>query len=383
MGDGLARLGFRLAALALAVGTAATAACSGPAPRPTDEAATPQIVVRATADGFRLGGKLWWPAGFDAPQLATDWSINFGCGAQVDLDAYFGTLPANALTRFNLFQAFAVDRLTGQLDFRAVDAVFRAAERHRQLVLPVLAPQDGGCDDERFKQRQWYAEGWTQLNPAPGRAVMSFRDWVSTAVGRWKDIPVLAGWELVGEPETSICSDSNCDEDRRTCPPDAALVLRRFMDNAGAIVRALDPGRLIFAGFAGGGQCGTAGEDYRYVGASPQLDVMDYHDYSPDLTTMPGDPWNGLAVRFRQARELGKPLLMAEVGQEAGSCRSLWARRADLGVKLTTQRNAGADGALLWAFVPDPRLDQCTYDIGPQDPLWDLVAERITVRSVR
>ncbi|RJO79447.1 beta-mannosidase [Nocardia panacis] len=343
------------------------------------DAATAGIAVRAGVDGLLLHGQRWWPSGFNAPQLGTRYSINVGCGAETDADAYFERLPPNSLTRFNLFQALAVDKTNNTMNFQAVDAVFRAAERSRQLVLPVLAPQDGGCDDDRFKQHDWYIDGWTATEPVPGRAVLSFRDWVATAVDRWKDVPVLAGWELMGEAEASVCGDAECSAARRTCPADAARVLRQFMDRAGGLVRERDPGRIIFAGFAGGGQCGTAGEDYRYVGASPKLDVLDYHDYSPDLTTLPGNSWDGLAVRLRQARELGKPLLIGEVGVKAGGCESLAARRVDLGRKLTTQRDAGAAGALLWAFVPDPRSSECTWDIGPEDPLWGLVAERITL----
>ncbi|MFC9995119.1 beta-mannosidase [Nocardia sp. NPDC127526] len=374
IGDELARVGVRLLAV-LAV--AGVAACSEPPQRP--EPSVEPVSVGATAEGLTLDGKPWWPSGFDAPQLATNFAINFGCGAEVELDSYFGSLPKNALTRFNLFQAFAVDKTTGELNFTAVDAVFQAAERHRQAVLPVLSAQDGGCSDERFKQRQWYVEGWKQFRPVRGRAVMSYRDWVRTAVSRWHDSPVLAGWELVGEPEASECAGRDCTLRARTCPADAAQVLRRFFDEAGAIVRKLDPGRLIFSGFTGGGQCGTAGADYAFVAASPQVDVLDYHDYSKDPAVLPGDGHDGLAVRFQQARDLGKPLLLAEVGEEAGSCRSPQARRDDMAVKLTTVREAGAAGALFWAFVPDPRPDECTLDIGPRDPLWTLVAERITV----
>ncbi|WP_225728535.1 MULTISPECIES: beta-mannosidase [unclassified Nocardia] len=377
----MTRFAVRSLVATLALIALAVPACGGD--RQSDSGTDHSVAVRATADGFRLRDKLWWPSGFDAPQLGTNWSLNYGCGAQVDLDAYFGRLPPDALTRFNVFQALAVDKTTDALDFRALDAVFRAAERHRQLVIAVLAPQDGGCDDQQFKQRQWYADGWTRADPQPGRAVMSFRDWVGTAVARWHDVPVLAGWELVGEPETSVCTNGACDLVHRTCPPDAARVLRRFIDDAGAIIRAKDPGRLIFAGFTGGGQCGTAGDDYRFVGASPHLDVLDYHDYSPNLDTLPGDAHDGLAVRLRQARELGKPLLLAEVGMRAGSCRSLLDRRRDLETKLVTDRNAGVDGALIWAYVPDPRLDECSLDVGPDDPLWSLVDQLITVRTIR
>jgi hypothetical protein len=63
-------------------------------------------------------------------------------------------------------------------------------------------------------------------------------------------------------------------------------------------------------------------------------------------------------------------LVVAEMGQAAGSCRALSERAEDLARKAGAQRRAGSAGVLFWAFVPDPRLDQCTLDIGPDDPLF-------------
>ena len=94
---------------------------------------------------------------------------------------------------------------------------------------------------------------------------------------------------------------------------------------------------------------------------------------------LPGDQWNGLAERIRQGEVLGKPGVVNEIGQSAGSCGSTEQREADLRTKVNGQRAAGTAAALFWAFVPDPRTDQCTYDIGPQDPAFDLVADLTTV----
>ncbi|MFI1918842.1 cellulase family glycosylhydrolase [Nocardia sp. NPDC020380] len=365
---------------------AAVGACdSGPhhviktvTPSAVVSAPAAEAVVSAAPGGLQLRGKPWWPAGFNGPQLATRYSINYGCGAEVDLDAFFRRLPDHALTRFSLFQAFAVDKNTNELDFTAVDAVFAAAEKYGRVILPVLSAQTGECSDEIFKQRQWYVDGWKKSNPVAGRSVMSFQDWVHTAIDRWRSSPVLAGWELVGEPETSICGRS-CDLKNRTCPSDAAQVLRTFMDQAGEIVRALDPKRLIYAGYVGGSQCGTAGDAFTFVSQSPNIDVVEFHDYTEDGNPLPGDANNGLARRLTQARAMGKPLLIGEIGEYAGSCDSLDQRRDIMDKRITGQRAAGTAGAVIWAFVPDPRLDQCTYDVGPDDPLWDTVAREITV----
>lgn len=369
-----------LAALAaiglLAACTNPESVVSAPTSRVAAGAPAAPAAVTASPTGLLLRGQQWWPAGFNGPQLATRYSINFGCGAEVDLDAFFDKVPEHALTRFAMFQALAVNKTTGALDFTAADAVFAAAERHGRLILPVLGAQTGDCGDETFKQRQWYVDGWTKFTAIHGRSVMSFQDWLYTAIGRWRSSPVLAGWELIGEPETSNCLGTQCDLRLRRCPQDAARVLRTFMDEAGKIPRALDPQRLIFAGYVGGSQCGTVGDDFGYVTASPNVDVVEYHDYSEADTPLPGSPANGLARRLAQAKELGKPLLVGEIGENAGSCEPLTERRDRMDRRIRGQRAAGAAGALIWAFVPDPRLDQCTYDVGPTDPLWSLVAEQ-------
>ncbi|MDI9915065.1 cellulase family glycosylhydrolase [Rhodococcus sp. IEGM 1379] len=332
--------------------------------------------VDASESGLSLDGQAWWPTGFNAYQLATDWSVNFGCGAMVDLDEYFGSLPPRSLTRFDAFQALAINRFTGQMDYGPMDAVFDAAERHDQLLVPVLSPQDGACETGKFKSRDWYVDGWKNYTPEFGRETMSFQDWMNSAALRWRDSPSLAAWELVGEPETSECTDAACNWWTRNCPPDAAQVLREFFDDAGAELRSTDPNTLITAGFTGGGQCGTAGDDYQYVSASPAVDVVQYHDYGADGVPLPGDQWNGLARRIVQAADVGKPLLVAEIGENAGSCEDLDDRADHIDTKLSGQKAAGTAGALLWAFVPDPRLAECTMDIGYEDPLYAVIGDQ-------
>ncbi|MGB2948021.1 MAG: beta-mannosidase [Rhodococcus sp. (in: high G+C Gram-positive bacteria)] len=352
------------AAAILLTGVLSTAA-------PVSAAPDPGSRVASESAGLSLDGEPWWPTGFNAYQLATDWSVNAGCGAMVDLDSFFSALPAHSLTRFNAFQALAINRFTGQLDFGPMDAVFAAAEAHDQLLIPVLAPQDGACEGDVFKGRQWYVDGWTALPTAP--ALLSFEQWMNTAVDRWKDSPVLAAWELIGEPETSTCTDAACSWWTRTCTPDAAAVLRNFFDSAGGGLRAHDSQTLITAGLTGGGQCGGQGDEYGYLAESPFVDVLQYHDYGADGVPLPGDQWNGLARRIAQSSDVGKPLLVAEIGENAGSCKDIGERATSIETKITGQRSAGTAGALLWAFVPDPRPQECTFDIGPEDPLWQVI----------
>lgn len=340
--------------------------------------------VGTAGTDLTLDGQTWWPAGMNAYQIATDWSINQGCGAMVDLDEYFGLLPPKSITRFNVFEALATNKFTGARDWTTVDAVFAAAERHGQLVVPVLAAHDGSCEDEVFKEYDWYIQGWKDV---PHGLEPSFKSWIQSVVTRYRNSSAIAAWETVGEPEPSVCSvgpfTALCDLDVRYCPPDADLVLRNYLDESGEVIRQLAPGELITAGLIGGGQCGSAGGEYQYVNASPNVDVLQYHDYHADGIPLPGDEWNGLAVRIDQAKALNKPIVVGEIGQGAGApCQTHDQRAQDVDNKIGGQRIAGTAGALLWAFVPDPRHDLCTFDVGPGDPLFGVLAKYNTVGNV-
>lgn len=67
--------------------------------------------------------------------------------------------------------------------------------------------------------------------------------------------------------------------------------------------------------------------------------------------------------------------MVNEIGIEAGSCLSVTERARRFDAAITRQREAGTAGALLWSYVPDPRHQDCTYDIGPSDPAWKMLHE--------
>ena len=119
----------------------------------------------------------------------------------------------------------------------------------------------------------------------------------------------------------------------------------------------------------GGGQCGTAGSDYESVGASPGIDVLSVHDYY-GATAMGGDQWNGMAVRFTQAKALDKPIITGEAGIVAGvsqsGCVSLQQRANEIQSKMTAQFAAGDSAFLVWDWGLAP-LGPCSYNTGPTD----------------
>jgi mannan endo-1,4-beta-mannosidase len=114
-------------------------------------------------------------------------------------------------------------------------------------------------------------------------------------------------WEPISEPEASTCASAfeptNCSRNQ-SCPDDSAAAadLTYFFDSVGGEIHSLDPLHPVEAGFLGSGQCGTAGADYQRVGASPGIDVLSVHDYYGGTAALGGDQWNGLSVRFAQAR---------------------------------------------------------------------------------
>ena len=343
-----------------------------PQPVPSGAAANVESHHRVGVDGTSLtfDGAPWWPVGINAYQLGTDWEVNAGCGAEVDLDRFFGSLPPHSLIRVNVYSAFAVNKFTGQVDFSALDAIFAAASRHEQLLVGVLTGGEGGCENEYVKNHDWYRWGWR--HEVSHGLPMAYEVWVDLAVRRWANSPALVGWTPVGEPEPSTCGDASCTWQARSCPGDAATVLRTFFDDVGSRIRSIDPDAIVFSGHTGGGQCGSAGEDYETVAASPGIDVVEYHFYQAD-DYFPGDPRDGLRRRVEQARLLDKPLVVAEVGVQAGTCNSLEQRKIEVSVLVSAAREHGAAGAMFWSYVPDPRMDQCTFDIGPGDPLLGMV----------
>jgi hypothetical protein len=96
---------------------------------------------------------------------------------------------------------------------------------------------------------------------------------------------------------------------------------------------------------------------------------------------MPGDQWNGLAVRIRQSRSLGKPIIVGEVGITASrntpGCSTQEERRALMYRKARAQFGAGVSAFLPWDWVPAAQSN-CTFDIGPNDPLISALAGFVT-----
>jgi len=292
----------------------------------------------------------------------------------------FTTLPAGSVVRFWAFQAQAWNNKARpqHLDFSAIDRVVAAAERHHQLLIMTLSDQSGTCDDGHWHDPAWYEGGYTQRFNDDGRGLgsLSYADYVTTIVNRYKTSPAIAFWEPVNEPEASTCSGARgtgCfDSSKRSCPSDAGQILKRFFDAMGAQIRAIEPGALISEGVSGGGQCGTTSGQYDEVGVSSGVDLLTYHDYRTEGDAYPG----GLADRLRQATtEIRKPLAVEEVGVGGGTnggCRTRADRASVYAGKLQAAFAHGAVGYTPWWYSSAP--GGCGDDFGPGDPLMAVLA---------
>jgi mannan endo-1,4-beta-mannosidase len=361
-------VGFVLIVLALALATPGLL-------RGDDvDAAASRYLAR---DGTRLvhGGRTYRSVGLDAYELATRWGTNAGCGGMLDddaLDRFFAGLPPRTLVRIWGFQAsMATEPSTGARVWAPLDRVVEAAERHHQLLIVSLTDQGGTCDDHRWKDPEWYRGGYRNVDTGIGApsGQVAYLDWVREIVTRYRSSTAIAMWEPVNEPEASECNAGSCAVEQRTChEAKAAAALRAFFDVVGREIRRLDPNHLVESGALGGPQCGWTGSHAARIHASRGIDVTSYHDYHPEHV-VPRD----LRTRLREAARLEKPLLVGELGMRAGSgCISTAQRAARINRKVDAMLRAGATGVLVWSWVPHPQR-ACTYDVGPGDPLLDLL----------
>ena len=304
------------------------------------------------------------------------------------LAAAFDALAAHGVTtvRFWVMQPFT----DAGRDWSGVDRVVALAKERGMYLLPTLEDGPGNCstgprtvplwatDDDT-----WYGSGYRR---PLGGATMSFRDYAPMVAAHYRDEPTILAWMLVNEAETS--------------QRDAAgrSVLVGFATDMAARVRAVDPNHLVTLGTQANGALGTSGPDFRDVYSVPGLDFAEAHDWpregrDPDLA-MPGAGPDGslpasdspeclsdrasLACTFSIASEIGKPLLIGEVGITAtdpGDAGQVAARAGVFADKMSTAFADGAAGYLVWHYSSVP-TDGYDLVAGTDDPLLDVIARQ-------
>lgn len=287
------------------------------------------------------------------------------------LDAINLSWSGHGVIRAWFFQTLATDAGSGARDWSRFDRLLRMAAERGYKVIPTLADQWGECGARvvptySYKTEAWYTGGYAAPDPvlaaAHGGSWLSYRDWVAQVVGRYKDDPTVAFWQLMNEAEVNPAGAFGA------CPPGDGPrdTLIDFATDMSGLVKSIDHDHLLSLGTIGGGQCGTSGLQYKDVHAIPGIDLCEYHDYTPNQA-IPGDQWNGLGVRLQQCAELGKPVVIGETGiRPIDVGGTLEDRETALRTKIQAQMARGIDGVLAWDFsISGSTLDD--YDIGPDD----------------
>ena len=333
----------------------------------------PHRQVSVVHGRLMVGDRNLFLAGINAPNHRTDWHLQAaGCMSEaVDLPALFDALGPDSVVRVWFTQGMATT--AGEppaRDWSALDETVRQADaspNHPHLLI-TLTSGSGDCDWGRWHGQRWFETGW-QTDVVPG-SLTTYEQWVDDVVTRYRDHPSVAMWEPVNEPDGATCAPghegSGC-FGHASCLDGATAALVAFYTRVGAHLHAIAPSQLVSDG--GGGWCGWDEAGTPLIERSPGLDIIGMHDYHEDGTALPAK----LVAMLRLGRELGKPVLIGEVGMDAragpGSmvCQSLARRSELLAAKLQAARRAGAAGFVLWSFQPGS-APSCSLDIRQDDP---------------
>ena len=269
------------------------------------------------------------------------------------------TAGDHGVIRAWFFQPLATPDKTGPRDWTRFDRTIAAAKAAGYYVIPTLGNQWGECGHKGatagYKRIDWYRTGYTQLQPedAVYTTYASYRDWVAEVVARYKDEPAILAWQLErgrDERRPARWMPGRSGGIRRPGPVGERCVGADQVDRP-------EPSRQPRHD-----RHGAVRHERRPVPrrstAIPTIDLCEYHDYDP-WAAMPGDAFNGLALRIQQCGELGKPLFVGEVGlRPVDVGGTVEARAAMFEAKLSAQFAAGVAGELAWAW------EQGRFDAG-------------------
>jgi plastocyanin/N-acetylneuraminic acid mutarotase len=327
---------------------------------------SPDAFVSRNGTQFRLEGQPYRPIGlniYNANSSNNCW-YDMAHGSTLD-DALTAIGPGTNTIRAWFFQSLATTN--GQRDWSSFDHTLAVAHAHGVKVIVTLGNQWADCEPAAgYKDISWYTDRYKQ--PDPGGTV-SYRDWVQQVAARYKNDPTILAWQLLNEPEVLPYKGADCS----TVPEsNAESILYSFASDISGVIKSIDPNHLVSLGTIGSGQCGAQAGDYKTVMSVPTLDLCEFHDYTP-TQLIPGDQWNGLQVRVNECDELGKPLLVGELGVIPSDVGGTLRDRANVVAgKLCAQLSAGVAGALLWAWDKNGSLLD-NFDIGPSDPVLDAI----------
>jgi mannan endo-1,4-beta-mannosidase len=127
-------------------------------------------------------------------------------------------------------------------------------------------------------------------------------------------------------------------------------VLRAFNDDIGGLCKQNAPTKLVFSGQRGIYDFSDREAGWKLAHVSPGVDVCSLHEYDHDHQASRRIVSGWWEPTWRLARELGKPLLIGEVGIGVpGTTRATQQVRAQaFAEKFKAYFDAGAAGLLIW-----------------------------------
>jgi mannan endo-1,4-beta-mannosidase len=340
-----------------------------PAPSPTPTAPPSSAFVARDGARLEVAGEPYRFTGLNIYNANSRWTCWYDMQSDGTLDRALGDAGSGQ----EAFRAWFFQRLAttnGTRDWTAFDRTIAAAKKRGVRIVATLANQWGDCENDAgspvYKGEWWYRDGYRAIDPA---GTVSYRDWVREIASRYSNEPTILAWQLMNEAEALTGPGGSCSAT-------AEASLEAWARDTAAIVKAADPNHLLSLGTIGNGQCGTSsGVSYERLHAIPSVDLCEYHDYDRPDEPMPGDQWNGLAVRLGQCTLLAKPMFVGESGLRVSGVGAPSARAAAFDKKFAAQFGAGVSGILLWDWRTSEQGGTGTgYEIGPGDPVLALLA---------
>jgi hypothetical protein len=236
-------------------------------------------LVSRAGEGFVADGAPLRLIGVNLYNAAADPAI-FQCeiqlvDADIEVESWFRRVRqetgANVI-RFWAFQSYT----QGGTNWQALDRVVSLAKQNGLRLIPVLENEWPDCTEGGYKDAGWYAGGY--LN-AYGAYPLSYREYVTRVVERYRDEPAIAAWSLMNEAESKTSAGT----------PDAES-LYAFTRDMSEYVKSLDPSHLVTLGVMGGAQPGLDGDNYERIHALPGIDFAEYHDAEADDKPLVGAP---------------------------------------------------------------------------------------------
>ncbi len=287
--------------------------------------------------------------------LTTGGSPYIGCGAdwsEAELDAYFAEMSSQKIgvVRFWLFQNFIPNGNFSRMDF-----VVTLAKKYNIFLLPVFENHWSACTLGGTKTPSWYQSEYKGTYGYP----KTLKAFIQTAVTRYKNTPQIMAWQVMNEAESTD-----------------ARALESFAWDVAGFIKSIDVNHLVSFGTLGSSQNGM--EVYRELHANAAIDILEFHDYDYHNS---GDPIISkyLGTRFADSVALNKPLIVGEVGIEAGctTCISETSRAQVIGQKMSDFFKNGGAAYLIWSYRDktfDPAKDRFAFTKG--DPLSKVVVSQ-------